>query len=98
MLLRLSERIKNLRISQRKTFREVAEGIGVSVSVLQHYEKGRSSPPLENCIRIARYFNISINEFLSIPETYPTGEEVKSLYDKATPEKKKLINIILKEV
>ena len=53
-------RLLKLRQSERKTQKEVAETIGISVSALTMYENGNRIPRDEIKIKLAHYYSISV--------------------------------------
>lgn len=62
----LSDNLKFLRVQNKKTQREVAEGLEILRDRYAKYEDGKADPPLEVLRRISHYFHVSIDLFLSI--------------------------------
>lgn len=57
----LKERLKELRVNKSVTQQSVANAVGVTVGNLQKFEYGTTHPRLENLIKIADYFDVSID-------------------------------------
>lgn len=53
-------RIKQLRLEQHKTQKEVGKAIGLSDRAIAHYEKGIREPKLETWIKLANYFDVTV--------------------------------------
>ena len=81
------ERLQELRKDSGLKQNELAEAIGVSLSSMKAYEQGRSSPDDAVKIKIAQFFNISLDYLLgavddeiplvrsdaiSLPKNFPT--------------------------
>ena len=56
-----NERIRDLRIDHDKNQKEIAEICGVSDTTMQKYEYGQSEPKISTLIKMARYYNTSID-------------------------------------
>lgn len=70
------ERIKALRESMNYSQMKVAEIFGVGQSSIVRYEKGEASPPLELLVKIADYYDVSLDYLLGRTDN-PQGK----LYD-----------------
>lgn len=53
-------RIKQLRLEQHKTQKEVGEAVGLSDRAIAHYEKGIREPKLETWQKLANYFDVTV--------------------------------------
>ena len=62
MSLKLSEKIKELRLKNGKTQEAVASELGVTAQAVSRWEKGICYPDMEILPSIANYFGISIDE------------------------------------
>lgn len=54
----------NLKLSRKNkgiTIKELADAIGVKAYTISDWEKGRSEPNISNLIKLADYFNLSID-------------------------------------
>lgn len=54
-------RIRSLREKACKTQKEVANGVGISEREYGHYETGYRLPKIETLIKLADYFNVTID-------------------------------------
>ena len=75
-------RILGLLAERNITQKEMVTTLGMSRSAVTDWKLGRSKPTLANVIKIANYFNISL-------DMLATGKEFK---DNTTPEEKQLLN------
>lgn len=75
LLKEMGERIRDIRIAQNLTQEEMAADIGVSLSTIKRIESGTGST-LENFLRILRYFNLTQNLEVLIPEQQQSAEEI----------------------
>ena len=58
---KLSENLKRLRAQKKVYLKEVALLLGVSISNLSNYENGLYEPPLDNLIKLADYYDVSVD-------------------------------------
>ncbi len=77
---------KNANLSQR----ELAEKVNISKTNIGFYEIGRSEPNIENLIKLADYFNCSVD--------YLIGHQSSDIiyFDSLTSIQKKLVELIQK--
>lgn len=59
--MKMNQRLKGLRLEKQATQRDVAESIGVATRNVQNFEYGTAKPKLETLIRIADFFNVSLD-------------------------------------
>ncbi|AEZ62662.1 putative transcriptional regulator [Streptococcus infantarius subsp. infantarius] len=57
-------RLKELREAKGVTQEELAKVIGVNVRSVNRWEKGQSDIYLQKAIKIARFFEVSLDEFV----------------------------------
>lgn len=62
--MELKEKLKELRLEHERTQKDVAQGLGIIVQTYQKYESGQRNPKLKTLMKIAEYYNISINELI----------------------------------
>jgi len=60
----IGERLKMLRKEKNLTMREIGSIIGVSDAAWVKYEKNRAEPSIETLVKIANYFNVSLDFLL----------------------------------
>ena len=56
--------LKTLRKKNRITQRSLAEALHISQTSVSKYERGESEPDLEMVIKMADYFDVTIDEFI----------------------------------
>ncbi len=64
----IGERLKYLRLSKKMTQEALAKRLGVSVSTVGMYERGKRNPDNEMLIKISKVFCISVDTLLGIRE------------------------------
>ncbi|MDP4462100.1 helix-turn-helix transcriptional regulator [Staphylococcus hyicus] len=62
--MKLGKKIKKLRFSKNMTQEELAEELYVSVQTVNKWENDKCLPDVDNLLKIANYFQISVDEFL----------------------------------
>lgn len=70
----LPEKITKLRTASNMTQEQMAALLGVSRQAVQKWERGDATPELEKIIKIAKYFDISIDALLLDSDTRITEE------------------------
>lgn len=95
--------IKELRTQQILTQKELAEDLGVSLSMVSLWEKGANFPTVSKLIEIADYFNISIDSLLGTdgqpitqPELSEDESDLLALYKQLSPERQREAIVWLK--
>ena len=63
-LYKLSKNLKDLRKQFGYTQTYVAEKIGISFQSYQHYEWGLTVPTLQHFIKLAKLYNLSLDELI----------------------------------
>lgn len=67
-------RIKQLRLEQHKTQKEVGEAVGLSDRAIAHYEKGIREPKLETWIKLADFFGVPVSYIQGVSNNKNTYE------------------------
>lgn len=57
----LNQRLKGLRVANKVTQQSIADALGVTVGNVQKFEYGTARPKLENVIKLADFFNVSLD-------------------------------------
>ena len=68
--------LKELRQLQNLTGQEVADALGIERSLYVRYENGTRMPPLDNLVRIADFFGVTLGCVAGtepIPQGYPVS-------------------------
>ena len=84
------ENLKRIRKEKKLTQLEVAKALDITVSAYGNYELGQRSPTPEMLIKLANYFNVSIDEILGYKPTFNEILLGVSNY-KMTPDKEELL-------
>lgn len=71
-------RLKEIRKRLGLTARQVAEHINVAESTMSLYESGKREPDIETIVRLAKYFNVSLEYLLGVGDI-PSEEERRVL-------------------
>ncbi len=64
MLQNLGDKLKSARVNNNLSRNQVAELIGVSVSMIGHYETGERVPSVEILLKLASRYKVSIDYLL----------------------------------
>ena len=62
----LCERLKQLRIEQKMTQKELAKATGLSQSAIAYWETGQRIPSALSVIALAEYFHVSIDYLVGL--------------------------------
>lgn len=87
-------RLKEIRESKKISQLKLANAIGVGRTTITNYETGVSSPDIDTIIRIAQYFNCSVDYLLGFSNEQmfqPIPVEVK---EELTDKQKELLSLI----
>ena len=63
--MKIGEKIKELRIERALSQMQLAKGIGVSQKAIDYWERSVNEPKASYIIALARYFEITFDEFFS---------------------------------
>ena len=75
-------RIKQLRLEQHKTQKEVGKAVGLSDRAIAHYEKGIREPKLETWIKLADFFDVPVSYLQGVGQyNYSDKNEIKRRSD-----------------
>lgn len=78
---KLGETLKELRTNKKLTQQEISEVLHTDRSCIANYERGKRVPPLESLIKIARFFDVSIDYLVlgkntRVPKKQPISDEM----------------------
>ena len=90
MKLKISENIKNLRISKGLTQSELALLLSVTPQSVSRWEKGQAYPDIETLPLIANIFDVSYDELMGAP--HYDIEKLKRLFHKLKYEASPLVS------
>ncbi|WP_300979541.1 helix-turn-helix transcriptional regulator [Streptococcus thermophilus] len=58
-------KLRELRIEKGITHKQLSDDIGVPVRTISRWEKGESDMLLKNAIKLAEYFEVTLDEFIN---------------------------------
>ena len=58
-------KLKELRKAKRLTREQLSKEIGIPVRTIGRWENGETDMMLQTAIKLAKYFDVSLNEFVS---------------------------------
>ena len=64
MINNLGEKLKSARISRELTRNQIAERVGVTASVIEHYETGERVPSVPVLLKLATHYRVSLDYLL----------------------------------
>ncbi len=67
---KLGNRIKEVRLSQKKTIEQVANALNVAPITISRYERGDREPKLETWLKLAKYFGVPVSYLQGIEDEY----------------------------
>lgn len=77
-------RIRNFREDNDLTNKQMGEILGISGQCYSRYERGLRNMPIEILIKIADYFNTSVDYLVGITDTrYPHKRARKTVFSKS---------------
>ncbi|GKT02490.1 helix-turn-helix domain-containing protein [Furfurilactobacillus sp. WILCCON 0119] len=71
----LGDRIKALRNEQQKTQNQVAADLAISRATYSHIENNRNEPDTSTLVKIAQYFNVTVDYLLNNHQTPAWADE-----------------------
>ena len=100
----LGQRLQNIRTDHDKSQKEIAEILQIPTSAYSKYERGINMMGVDKYIKLAKYYNVSLDYFLCIinkPQSIKTNNNkvdkamLFDKYDKADSKIQKAVNILL---
>lgn len=91
----IGKRLYKLRKAAGLSQKELGEQLAVSHHTISSYEKDKSDPNDEIKVKLARYFNVSVDYLVGmIDEPYPSwrSANIVVLPDNITPEQRELLS------
>ena len=74
--MKIGENFKSLRKQCGLTQKEVAVRLSIHQSNVSDWETNVSRPEYENLIKLAILYNVTLEELLGLPETFPQNENL----------------------
>lgn len=70
-----------LRLRDRSTQQQVADDLGINVTVYARYERGERVLPLDLAVALAKYYDVSL-DYLACNDHEVDGQEIIEAYEK----------------
>ena len=67
-MLNMGERLKQLRINNNLTQRQVGQRIGVAISAVSSYETGVRYPTYESLVKLSRLYNVTTDYLIGLTD------------------------------
>ena len=80
--MKFNERLKQLRQQEGLTQRELAKSIEVGRSTISEYESGKIVPKQEGLLKLANYFNVSVDYLTGVSDNPATRQSNEHELDK----------------
>jgi transcriptional regulator with XRE-family HTH domain len=104
--MNMGERLRELRLKRKISQEEVARHIGITRSAYSHYEINNRQPVYETLIKLAAYFDVSLDYIIGGTTSLPRGEntvtpdnrELLSLFQHMSQEQKKKSILLINEL
>lgn len=90
-------RLKELRLSAKKTQKELATFLGVDRTTYTKYETGASEPTFETLSRLATYYQVSIEYLMGLSVSEKEVSTVQTVDTKELQQLKELVNQLTPE-
>ncbi len=107
-MLEFKDRLKFLRENyyrngKKLSQKELANVLNYGYTAIANYESGRNEPSIEDLIKLAEFFNVSLDYLLGVSEERHlyqsvTNNDFIALYNTFNPEQKKEIYQILESI
>ena len=67
------QRLRNLREDHDKTQQQIADYLGTSQTMYARYERGANELPIRHLIALCKYYNVSADYILGLPDSKDTA-------------------------
>lgn len=67
--MKFCERLKEIRKSSSFTQKELSVALGISLTAYQYYEAGKTEPNIENLIKLANLFGVTLDYLMGRDES-----------------------------
>jgi transcriptional regulator with XRE-family HTH domain len=85
--MNMGERLRELRLRRRISQEEVARHIGITRSAYSHYEINNRQPVYETLIKLAAYFDVSLDYIIGGAQSKSKGEQ------SITPDNREILSL-----
>ena len=80
--MKFNERLKELRLANGLTQKELAKSIEVGRTTISEYESGKIVPKHEGLLKLANYFNVSVDYLTGVSDEPATRQSNEHELDK----------------
>ena len=80
--MKFNERLKQLRLANGLTQKELAKSIEVGRTTISEYESGKIVPKQEGLLKLANYFNVSVDYLTGVSDEPATRQSNEHELDK----------------
>ena len=92
----LKDKLLELRKSNKKNQSDLADLLNISIAAYGHYESGRSEPDINSLIKIANYYDVSVDYLVDRQNENITLQDIKASAESLS--KERLIEIVNKQI
>lgn len=75
---KFTERLKKLRTDKEISQAKLAMILGLTQQAIDRWEKGKNEPSMEMLMRLAAYFEVSVDYLVGMTELYPSKDKKNS--------------------
>ena len=95
--MNFADRLNILFKTRNKSLRNVADDIEITPSTLSRYLSGKHEPDYGSLVKLCKYFGVSMDWLggLSDDPTNRNRNEISFLYEAASAEDKKIVDLVL---
>lgn len=90
-------RLKELRKEKKLTQSDVAKHLGISIQAYSHYELGTAEPTIDNLIKLAKYYDVSV-DYLIGANDIKINPDISKLFKNIKPEMYSLVIKLLENL
>ncbi len=78
---KFGNRLREIRKSSKMSQQELAHEIGMTFNTISSIECGKISPKLDTIVKLALALDISLEDFLSFPETFAPNKYTRKMVE-----------------
>lgn len=98
-----AERLRKIRMEKKVTQRKLGKHLGFGATAIVNYESGRNEPAIDNLIKLAEYFRVSVGYLIGSEEDAvqkslltQQEQELFAAYARLSPKQRELLLDFLK--
>jgi putative transcriptional regulator len=78
---KFGNRLREIRKANKLSQQELAREIGMTFNTISSIERGKISPKLDTIVKLALALDISLEDFLSFPETFAPNKYTRKMVE-----------------